>query len=91
VELGRALASARPDWGSELSEIEVLSDEDFRLYIAALPFPVLVRFTGAAGELAAALERLASLAPDLAARYGGVESVDLRGGRRVIVRPAAAA
>lgn len=94
LALGRRVAAVQPEWGRELSEIEALSEEDFRLVTAALPFPFVVRFDGddddEAAELGADLERLARLVPELRQRYGRVEGVDLRGGRRVIVRPAAA-
>jgi cell division septal protein FtsQ len=93
IALGRRLEALRPDWGSQLSEVEALSEEDFRLVTAALPFPFVLRYGAEADaglELEAAVERLERLVPELEARYEQVESVDLRGGRRVIVRPAAA-
>lgn len=90
ISLGRRLERLRPEWGQELSEIEVLGEQDFRLLTAALPFPFVVRHTPEEGALEADLERLARLVPELRGRYERIESVDLRGGRRVIVRPAAA-
>jgi cell division septal protein FtsQ len=80
-ELGRA----EPDWAAALSRIEVLGEEDFRLHTAALPFPLLVR----SGEVSEKVVRLAHLLPELTQRYPGIEAVDLRFSRRIVVQPAA--
>jgi cell division protein FtsQ len=90
--VGRAIAVAgelgrvEPDWAAALSRIEVLGEEDFRLHSAALPFPLLVR----SGELSEKVDRLGKLLPELMARYPGIEAVDLRFSRRIVVQPAAA-
>ncbi len=89
VDLSGALAVAgelgrvEPDWAATLSEVEVLSDDDFRLYLGALPFPLAVR----AGTLAARLPVLRSLLPELERRYPGLASVDLRFERRIVFQP----
>jgi cell division protein FtsQ len=89
VDLGGAVTVAdelrevAPDWAATLSEVEVLSEEDFRLYLGALPFPLVVR----AGTLAARLAILRPLVPELARRYVGVSEVDLRFERRLIFQP----
>ncbi len=63
----------------------MLSDEDFRLYLGALPFPLVVR----AGTLRARLPVLRPLVPELERRYAGVDEVDLRFERRIIFQPSA--
>jgi len=89
VDLGGALdvadelARVAPDWAATLSEIEVLSEDDFRLYLGALPFPVAVR----RGTLGERLPALRQLLPELERRYPAVGSVDLRFERRLIFQP----
>lgn len=85
LAFGRELALLAPDWAAGLSEIELLGDEDYRLFSAALPFPMLVRRS----ELGARFAELRRLLPQLAERYpAGVESVDLRFPRRIVFVPA---
>ena len=36
-------AAAAPAWARTLSEVEILGDEDYRLFLGALPFPLIVR------------------------------------------------
>lgn len=83
VTVAEELRRAAPDWAATLSEVEVLSEEDFRLYLGALPFPLVVR----AGTLAARLPVLRPLVPELERRYAGVSEVDLRFERRLIFQP----
>jgi len=89
VELGGALAiadelqDAAPDWAATLSEVEVLSEDSFRLFLGALPFPVAVR----SGTLVARLPMLRHLLPELERRYPALASVDLRFERRLIFQP----
>ncbi|HLF55962.1 MAG TPA: FtsQ-type POTRA domain-containing protein [Thermoanaerobaculia bacterium] len=78
-ELGRAA----PEWALTLSEVEALSEEDFRLYLGALPFPLLVR----GGTLGARLPALRALLPELERRYAGLYAVDLRFERRIVFQP----
>jgi len=59
------LGKANPDWAARLAEIEVLGEEDFRLRIGVLPFPVLVRD----GDVIDKVHRLEVLLPRLAERY----------------------
>jgi len=80
-ELGRV----QPDWAAKLSRIEVLGEEDFRLETAALPFPLLVR----KGEVAAKVQPLQGLLPEMVSRYPKIDAVDLRFSRRIVVQPAA--
>ncbi len=85
LALAEELRLARPDWAAKLSEVEALSDEDFRIYTAALPFPVLVK----AGTLADRGRSLADLLPEITRRYIRVQAVDLRYERRIVIQPAA--
>lgn len=80
AELGRA----QPDWAAKLSRIEVLGEEDFRMHTEALPFPLLVT----SGRLGPKVQHLVELLPELARRYPGIEAVDLRFSRRIVVQPA---
>ena len=79
------LRRAKPEWAARLSEIEVLGEEDFRLRIGALPFPVLVRD----GDVIDKVHRLEALLPRLAERYPKLAAVDLRFSHRIVVQPAA--
>lgn len=83
LELGHEIAEVAPRWAAGLSEIEVLGEQDFRVWSAALPFPLLVR----SGTLAGKVARLEELLPEIARRYDGVEAVDLRFARRIILQP----
>ena len=64
--------------------IEVLGAGDFRLYLGALSFPLLVR----AGTLKARLGELEKLLPKLNKRYPKLAFIDLRFDRRIIFQPA---
>ncbi len=89
VDLGRALDLVQeieelaPHWSRNLSEIEILGEEDFRVWTAALPFPLLVR----AGTLAHKTGYLDQLLPQILRRYEGLDGVDLRFARRIILQP----
>jgi hypothetical protein len=77
------LGRVEPDWAAKLERIEVLGEEDFRLYTEALPFPVLV----ASGGVQDKGRRLKELLPQLLARYHNIAEVDLRFARRIVVEP----
>jgi cell division protein FtsQ len=83
LEVAAELGSVQPDWSASLSRIEVLGEEDFRLFTDALPFPLLVT-QGQVGPKAA---RLKELLPQLRQRYPRIEAVDLRFSRRIVVQP----
>src|SRR6185503_14041234 len=89
VELGGALAiaaeleRAAPDWAATLSEVQLLSEDDFRLFLGALPFPLAVRL----GTLSERLPTLRALLPELEERYPGIDFVDLRFERRIVFQP----
>jgi cell division septal protein FtsQ len=77
------LAAAEPAWAATLSEVEVLGEEDYRLFLGALPFPLVVR----AGTLSERLPALAALLPELERRYQRLAFVDLRSERRIVFQP----
>ncbi len=77
------LALAAPDWGASLSEVVVLGEGDFRLFVGALPFPLLVR----SGTLAERLPAMRALLPELERRYPRLAAVDLRAQRRIVFQP----
>ena len=68
---------------TELAEIEVLDEADFKIFTANVPFPLLVR----AGSLETKTRRLKELLPHLEERHGALAVVDLRFRRRIIVEP----
>jgi cell division septal protein FtsQ len=76
---------ARPDGERELSEVESLGNGDYRVFSAALPFPVLV--SGA--RLEEGLGSLARLLPQIERRYPEVRQVDLRFSQQIVIQPAA--
>lgn len=83
-DVARELAECAPGWAATLSEVEVLGDGDFRLYLGALSFPLLVR----AGTLRERVRELEKLLPKLEARYSKLAFIDLRFDRRIIFQPA---
>lgn len=83
-EVAREFAAVEPSWAASLSEIEVLGDGDFRLYLGALTFPLLVR----GGTLRERVGELKRLLPMLENRYPKLAFIDLRFDRRIIFQPA---
>jgi hypothetical protein len=83
LSIRRELVRVQPLWGTGVTEVEVLSDEDFRLHTTALPFPLLVR----AGDVEPKIRDLEALLPQLLDYYGELAVVDLRFRRRIIVEP----
>jgi len=73
-----------PEWAVGLSEVEVLGGNDFRLFTAALPFPVLVSL----GGLGRQVRKLRDVMPEIIRRYDRVSAVDLRFSRQIVVQPA---
>jgi len=73
-----------PDWASGLSEVEVLGGGDFRLFTAALPFPVLVSLGGVGRQV----RKFREVMPEIARRYDRVTAVDLRFSRQIVIQPA---
>lgn len=81
--IAEELAAVAPDWCATLSEVEVLGEGDFRLFLGALPFPLLVR----RGTLAERLPAMRALLPELERRYPRLSAVDLRAERRIVFQP----
>ncbi len=86
VRLLAEIEEVEPTWAAGLSEIEVLGEEDFRIYTATLAVPVLVR----TGTLNHQARRLEELLPHIVERYGAAAAIDLRFARRIIVQPSVA-
>jgi cell division protein FtsQ len=83
IKLNSGLAaSALPGRWKRLARIEVVGEDDFRLYAEDLSFPVLVR----SADGVARAERLQGLLPEILDRADEVGEVDLRFRGRVIVR-----
>ncbi len=78
------LARLEPEWARGLSEIEIVSDRDFRIFASFLPFPVLVN----SDRLEEGTRNLRRFAPEIVRRYHNVAAVDLRFHRQIIVQPA---
>lgn len=91
LAVGKALAvaaelrAAEPDWAATLSAVDVLGEDDYRLVTRTLPFPLLVR----RGQVAANVQHLEALLPELGRRYTGLAAVDLRSSERIVIEPAA--
>lgn len=85
LEMAARWLELEPEWGSQVSEIETVGDEDFKIHTAALPFPVLVHLS----TVEAGLRRLPRLLPEIERRYAAVEAVDLRFPERLVIKPAA--
>ncbi len=90
LDVGRALVVATtfdrhaPGGAAGLSEIELLGVDDFRIYSAALPYPVLV----SGKDLKTQLDKLETLLPEISRRIPSVKAVDLRFSRQIVVQPA---
>jgi hypothetical protein len=84
LDVERALqADAVPQWSVPPLWVEVIGDDDFRLYAGEVPFAILVRSAGVAERM----QLLERLRPAILDRVGTVAEVDLRFESRVIVRP----
>ncbi len=83
LEVVADLAAVDAEWAAGLSEIQLLAPGDYRLYLSAFPFPVLV----SAGRARRGLRVLARLWPEIG-RYGPVGQVDLRFEGQVVIKPA---
>ena len=74
-----------PAWSGPITEIEIVSEEDFRVHTGSLEFPILV----SPGGLESGLDRLSRLLPQLDRRYDAIASVDIRFSRQIVFQPAA--
>ncbi len=77
------IQAAGPAWADGLSEIEILSELDYRLYTRDLPFPLLLR----SGTVDRKARHLQALLPRILDRFETVGAVDLRFARRIIIEP----
>ena len=90
--VGAALVAARefvrlePAWGRQLSEVEVLGQDDLRFHTAALPFALLLGVSG----IEAGLRRLRRYLPDVRRRLAPAATIDLRFSGRIVAVPASA-
>jgi hypothetical protein len=76
--------SSGPDWRLPVLWVEVIGDDDYRVYLGELPFPILVR----SQDVAPRIDLLEQLRPAILERAPILAEVDLRFESRVIVRPA---
>jgi hypothetical protein len=76
--------STGPDWRLPVLWVEVIGDDDYRVYLGELPFPILVR----SRDVAPRIDLLEQLRPAILERAPILAEVDLRFESRVIVRPA---
>ena len=72
-----------PEWSRTLSEVEILNERDFRLYCAALPFPLVVSEDRLEAGLASLRDRLPEIEPHLES----VGAIDLRFERYIVIQP----
>ena len=79
AELGRL----EPEWGRQLSEVEVLGDGDLRFHTAALPFALVL----GVGGIEAGLRRLRSYLPEVRQWLQPAAAVDLRFSGRIVAVP----
>ena len=83
MDAAQRFAELEPEWGGELSEVEVLNERDFRFYTAALPFPLVV----SSDRLDVALPELRSQLRRMHEHLGGVGAIDLRFERFIVIQP----
>ena len=84
LRVAAEIEALAPRVGAGLSEIEVLGMGDFRVFSAALPFPILI----SAADLDPQLAKLDRLLPEILGRYPEVAAVDLRFSRQIVIQPA---
>jgi len=84
LDLVASLERLAPEMSRGLSEIEILGLGDYRIYTAALDFPILL----SAGEVEAQIAKLEKLLPEISRRFAAVEAVDLRFSRQIVIQPA---
>ena len=75
-----------PDWGGELSEVEVVGESDLRFHTAALPFALVL----GVGGIEAGLRRLRRYLPEVRRRLVPAAAIDLRFSGRIVAVPTSA-
>jgi cell division septal protein FtsQ len=83
MDTARRFTELEPEWGGELSEVEVLNERDFRFYTAALPFPLVV----SSDRLEKTLPELRTHLRSMREHLAGVGAIDLRFDRFIVVQP----
>lgn len=89
--LAMALAAAgefarlAPDWGGQLSEVELIGESDLKFTTAALPFALVL----GAGGIEAGLRRLRRYLPEVRRRLPPAAAIDLRFSGRIVAVPTA--
>lgn len=89
TRLGSALTAAaefarlEPEWGGQLSEVEVVGEHDLRFHTAALPFALVL----GAGGIEAGLRRLRKYLPEVRHGLLPAAAVDLRFSGRIVALP----
>jgi cell division septal protein FtsQ len=90
--LAPALAAAaefvrlEPEWGRELSEVELAGESDLRFYTAALPFALVLGI----GGIEPGLRRLRRYLPEVRQRLLPAAAIDLRFSGRIVAVPTSA-
>ena len=84
LQVADRFARVAPDWGSGLSEIELLGEGDFKLHSATLEFPLLV----SAETVEKQVNNLRSVLPQIEKRYQFPVTVDLRFSQQIVIQPA---
>jgi hypothetical protein len=72
-------------WSGSLSGIEVLSERDFRVFVAGLPFPLVVN----RDQLGNGLLALERYLPEIEGRFPELASADLRFSGQIVFKPVA--
>lgn len=83
MRVAAVLDRVAPEWSVTLSEVEILNQRDFRLYCAALPFPLVV----SSDRLEAGLGDLRDRLPEIEEHFDSVGAIDLRFERYIVIQP----
>jgi cell division septal protein FtsQ len=84
LDLVAELQRVEPAWGAGVREVRILGEEEYRLAVEPLPFPLLVK----AGAVSEGVANLRRVLPEVTRRWRGIGSVDLRLPRRIVVQHA---
>ncbi|HUP21333.1 MAG TPA: FtsQ-type POTRA domain-containing protein [Thermoanaerobaculia bacterium] len=83
LESAAALRESALHWAGEATEVVLVSDEDYRITLRDLAFPVVVRPDTPPDRI----EAFARVLPALERELGALRSADLRFTRRIVVQP----
>ena len=70
-------------WTEELSQVEIVGQDDFCVFSAQLPFALLLSTEGLEDKT----RHLEELLPQIRSRYPAAATVDLRFSRRILIQP----